>query len=78
MELSRTIFLFAKRGWLSFAHALGWFNTRLFLVLLYVVFIGFYAIVRRLFHILSSKQRDTSWIDYPPQSKTLEDFRHPF
>ena len=78
MELSRTIFLFAKRGWLSFAHALGWFNTRLLLVLLYVVFIGFYALVRKTVLLWPKARRDTSWLDYPPQSKTLEDFRHPF
>lgn len=53
---------FLKKQWLKFAKAVGWFNTRLILSVVYFVFVGVYALITKLFKFFSRAKKETFWI----------------
>lgn len=59
-EQGRTILQVLKKGWMTFAFALGWFNTRLLLTIVYVVLIGIPAIVLK---VIRKDLLDRRWHD---------------
>lgn len=47
---------------MRFAKAIGWFNTRLILSVVYFVFVGVYAFIYKLFKSFSRGKKETFWI----------------
>ena len=48
MGILNSIWQVLKRGWMKFAAALGWFNTRLLLTIVYVFLFGIAAIILKI------------------------------
>jgi hypothetical protein len=71
-----------KKSWMAFAHAVGWFNTRLLLTIFYVIIIGIPAIVLKLFgkDLLDRKPGRTMsyWVEKEKVGNTLEEAKHQF
>jgi hypothetical protein len=71
-----------KSWWMAFAHALGWFNTRLILTLFYLVIIGIPALVLKLIRkdLLHRKYTSAStyWVPKEPVKHTLEQAKNQF
>jgi len=62
--------------WKRFAHALGDFQARIFLTIIYAVLVLPFGLVVRFFSdSLKTKRRPTAWLDYPPVSTGLEEAR---
>lgn len=79
MDALRYLYQHLKKGWLLFAHALGWVNTRILLGFFYLVLVGLYALCAHIARPFRGKQvAATAWTPYPPQEKTVEALRHPF
>jgi hypothetical protein len=63
-------------GWKKFGHAVGNFNARVLLTLLYAVVILPFGLVVRLFSdSMHIKKRPEAWFDHPPLPNTLEEAR---
>lgn len=71
-----------KSWWMTFARAVGWFNTRLFLTIAYVILIGLPAVALKLIRkdLLDRKMGDrtTYWKDKIPTQHTLEEAKRQF
>lgn len=72
-----------KAGWMKFAEALGWFNTRLLLGLTYIVIIGPISII--LFILRKdplrkrlSRKQESYWINKKPVDHSLDAAKHQF
>jgi len=64
-------------GWKKFGHAIGNFQARLLLTILYGILILPFGLMVRLFSdSLHIKKRTTSWLEYPPVPKDIERARH--
>ena len=67
---------------MAFAHALGWFNTRLLLTVFYFVIIAVPAIILKIIRkdLLQRKYETTGsyWIDKPKIQHTVEQAKHQF
>ena len=78
----KNIFKSARKLWMAFAHAVGWFNTRLLLTILYVCIIGLPAIFLKLFgkDLLdrAMEDRPSYWIEKEKSEHTLEGAKHQF
>jgi hypothetical protein len=62
--------------WKCLARALGDFQARIFLTIIYAVLVLPFGLVVRLFSdALKTKRRPTAWLDYPPISTDLEKAR---
>ena len=63
-------------GWKKFGRAVGNFNARVLLTLLYAVVIMPFGLVVRFFSdSLHTKKRPEAWFDHPPLPNTLEEAR---
>ncbi len=63
-------------GWKKFGRAIGNFNARVLLTLLYAVVIMPFGLVVRFFaDSLHTKKRPEAWFDHPPLPNTLEEAR---
>ncbi|HZP24498.1 MAG TPA: hypothetical protein VFB04_13690 [Terriglobales bacterium] len=63
-----------KAGWNKFGRAIGNFNARVLLTLLYAIVILPFGLAVRLFSdSLHSKKRPESWFDHPATPNTLEE-----
>jgi hypothetical protein len=63
-------------GWKKFGHALGNFNARVLLTLVYSIVILPFGLVVRLFSdSMHIKKRPQKWFDHPPIPNTLEEAR---
>lgn len=63
-------------GWKAFGHAIGNFNARVLLTLLYSIVILPFGLVVRLFSdSMHIKKRPEKWFDHPPTPNTLEEAR---
>jgi hypothetical protein len=78
----KNIFNIIKKGWMKFAYALGWVNTRVLLSLTYIILIAFPAIIFFIFKIdlIKRKRRNAEsyWIDKAPIQHTIEQAKHQF
>ena len=76
------LFNILKSWWMKFAHALGWFNTRVLLIITYVVMIAFPAIFFFVFRIdllkRKKRQQESYWIDKTPLDHSVEQAKHQF
>ena len=74
------MFEMIKRGWEAWkkiAHAIGNFQARILLTVIYAVLILPFGLVVRLFSdSLRTKKRPEAWLDYPPVSTEMEQARH--
>jgi hypothetical protein len=70
------------RGWMRFAFALGYVNSRILLTVIYVVFFIPYGILSRLFGRdpldLRSEERESYWHRRPVTRQTKEGFERLF
>ncbi|MBI4617363.1 MAG: hypothetical protein HY720_27380 [Planctomycetes bacterium] len=81
LELSRVLSRIGA-GWMAFARALGFVNTRILLTVVYIFFFG----PGRLIQLLLGKDfldrkldgRTTNWKPLPPKQKRVEDYHHLF
>ena len=82
MKNVRIVFDILKKSWMAFAHAVGWFNTRLLLTIFYVVVIGIPTIVLKLLgkDLLRRKPGQTMsyWVEKEKTGNTLEEAKHQF
>ena len=63
-------------GWKKFGHAIGNFNARVLLTVLYsIVILPFGLAVRAFSDSLHTKKRPQSWFDHPPLANTLDEAR---
>ena len=63
-------------GWKKFGRAIGNFNARVLLTLLYaVVILPFGLVVRAFSDSMHIKKRPEKWFDHPPIPNTLEEAR---
>ncbi len=63
-------------GWKSFGHAIGNFNARLLLTLVYSSVVALFGLPVRLFaDMLHTKKRPQKWFDHPPIPNTLDEAR---
>jgi hypothetical protein len=73
---------FLKKLWMAFARALGWFNTRLLLTVVYVVLFALPVLVLKLLRkdLLDRKFNDSSsyWINKEKVAHTIEQAKHQF
>ena len=71
-----------KEWWMAFARALGWFNTRLLLTVVYVVLFALPALVLKLLRkdLLDRKFNNNSsyWINKEKVAHTIEQAKHQF
>jgi len=64
-------------GWKKIAHAIGNFQARILLTVIYGVLILPFGLIVRLFSdSLRTKKRPEAWLDYPPVSNEIEKARH--
>jgi hypothetical protein len=62
--------------WKKFLHALGNFQARILLTLIYYVLILPFGVVLRVFSdSMHMKKRPEKWFDHPPTPNTLEEAR---
>ena len=70
-----------KNGWMAFAHAVGWFNTRLLLSVFYVI-LGipaiFLKLIRKDLLSRSFENRSSYWQEKENVPQTLEQSKHQF
>lgn len=79
MDFLKNVFRALKRGWMAFAHVLGWVNSRILLTLLYIVVIGPYAVVKRVASLFQHRPSPVSyWIPKAREPPTLETMRRLF
>ena len=82
IETLRTTALLLKKWWMAFAHALGWFNTRLLLTVVYVVLFALPALVLKLLRkdLLDRKLdgKSSYWTDKEKIVHTIENAKHQF
>ncbi len=82
MSIIVSTFRKLKSWWMAFAHALGWFNTRLLLTVFYFVVIAIPAIILKIIRkdLLQRKYETTGsyWIDKPKIQHTVEQAKHQF
>jgi hypothetical protein len=65
-----------KDGWTKFGRAIGNFNARVLLTLLYaVVILPFGLLVRFFSDSFHTKKRPEAWFDHPPIPNTLDEAR---
>jgi hypothetical protein len=65
-----------KAGWNKFGHAIGNFNARVLLTVLYsIVILPFGLAVRFFSDSLHTKKRPEAWFDHPAIPNTLEEAR---
>lgn len=63
-------------GWKRIAHAIGNFQARVLLTLIYAILILPFGLVVRLFSdSLKIKKRPSEWQDYPPPTGGMEEAR---
>jgi hypothetical protein len=63
-------------GWKKFGHAIGNFNARVLLTVLYgIVIMPFGLVVRCFSDSMHIKKRPQAWFDHPPLPNTLEEAR---
>jgi len=63
-------------GWKRFGRAIGNFNARVVLTLLYSTVMALFGLPVRLFaDLLHTKKRPQAWFDHPPIPNTLEEAR---
>jgi hypothetical protein len=63
-------------GWKKFGRAIGNFNARVLLTLLYaIVILPFGLVVRFFSDSLHTKKRPQAWFDHPPIPNTLDEAR---
>ncbi|HKD86452.1 MAG TPA: hypothetical protein VKB58_17015 [Terriglobales bacterium] len=63
-------------GWKKFGHAIGNFNARVLLTLLYsIVILPFGLVVRAFSDSMHIKKRPEKWFDHPSIPNTLEEAR---
>ncbi len=63
-------------GWKKFGHAIGNFNARVLLTLLYAIVIMPFGLAGALLRRLDAHQEAAgSWFDHPPLPNTLEEAR---
>ena len=71
-----------KGWWMAFAHALGWFNTRLILTIFYIVIVGIPAIILKIIRkdLLQRKYTTAAsyWVPKEPVKHTLETAKNQF
>lgn len=78
----KNIFHTLKKAWMAFAHAVGWFNTRVLLTLTYLIVIGIPAIIVKLFRkdLLNRKWRTevSYWVAKEKTGHSIGQARHQF
>lgn len=63
-------------GWKKFGHALGNFQARVLLTLIYYVLVLPFGLAVRVFaDSMHMKKRPEKWFDHPPLPNTLEEAR---
>ena len=63
-------------GWKKVGHAIGNFNARLILTLLYSTVVALFGLPVRFFaDVFHTKKRPEKWFDHPPIPNTLEEAR---
>ena len=66
-----------QEGWKKIAHAIGNFNARVLLTVIYsILILPFGLIVRFFADSLHTKKRPVKWLDYPEVASNLEQARH--
>lgn len=74
MDAMRALYDVLKKIWLAIGHAIAWFNTRLFLTLIYAIPLGIYAAISA----LQKAPPASSWVPYPDQETKLKNLLRPF
>lgn len=79
----KTILHRLKFWWMKFAHAVGWFNTRLLLTIVYFVIFALGAIILKLIRkdLLNRRWNTASptyWNEKAASQQSLENARHQF
>jgi hypothetical protein len=78
----KKVFQTLKSWWMKFAHAVGWFNTRLLLTIVYVILFAIPALILKLMRkdLLDRQYNDspTYWKDKEKISHTLEQAKRQF
>lgn len=77
LALIKKSFGFLKRQWMKFAKAVGWFNTRLILLLIYFIFVGVYSLFYKTFKTFTSHPKKTFWIKKTEET-TVDSYRKQF
>jgi hypothetical protein len=79
MKFLKAAFRTAKKGWMTFAHTLGWVNSRILLTALYIIVIGPYAVARGVGSLFRrSPSRTSYWLPRAHEEPTLETLRRIF
>jgi hypothetical protein len=79
----KKIFLQLKSWWMKFAHAVGWFNTRLLLTAVYFVIFALPAIILKIIRkdLLNRRWNTaigTYWKTKPQSADSIEKAKHQF
>lgn len=81
-EQFKNTFRLLKKWWMTFAHAVGWFNTRLLLTLAYVFIFALPALYLKLIRkdLLNRKFNNSTsyWIDKEKVLHTAEQAKRQF
>ncbi|MBU1446177.1 hypothetical protein KKD70_02860 [Patescibacteria group bacterium] len=80
MKILKKIWSGFKKGWMKFAHVLGKINTTILLSIVYFLIVGVYAIVTRIFKLITlpfKKNKETYWI-IRKDKFDIESLKHPF
>ena len=83
MQALKHIFMALKNGWMKFAHAVGWFNTRLLLTLVYFTIIALPAMFLKVFRKdLLDRRPDRNvqsyWKTKSPVVHSVDSAKHQF
>lgn len=75
-------FLALKKKWMTFARAIGWFNTRLMLIIIYFIVLAIPALLLKIIRkdLLDRKfsARSTYWIEKEKIIHTIEQAKRQF
>ncbi|MBU2524966.1 hypothetical protein KKG71_07270 [Patescibacteria group bacterium] len=76
----KKIWNWIKAGWMRFAKALGWVNTRILLSVFFVIIVGIYALISKPFRWMKRKKNINSyWQDKDNEKEVdLIDLTHQF
>ena len=83
MVTPKNILLLLKSLWMKFAHAVGWFNTRLLLTIVYFVIFALPVLILKFMRkdLLDrrwNKTATTYWKNKEPLKHSLENAKHQF
>ena len=81
VTLTRPLWLaLPSQAWFVLAHALGWFNSRVLLLVMFFIVLAPVGAVRRLFGAdpLRRRRGSASWLPYPPRYRDRKHYERLF